>query len=65
MSVNKNWYRLVHGGGFYDSSLKRINPKKCIGLGYELQIIEDFEIESHDLKLGGLITPECYFKNAL
>ena len=47
------------------NKIKRINPKKCIGLGYEFQIIEDFEIESHDLKLGGLITPEGYFKNAL
>lgn len=64
-AVNKNLIRLGYGGGFYDASLKRINPKKCIGLGYEFQIIEDFEIESHDLKLGGLITPEGYFKNAL
>ena len=45
--------------------VRRNKTKKCIGLGYEFQIIEDFEIDSHDLKLGGLITPEGYFKNAL
>jgi len=64
-AVNKNLFRLGYGGGFYDFSLSGIKPNKCLGLGYEFQIVNDLDIEPHDLKLGGLITPEGYFKNAL
>ena len=64
-AVNKNLFRLGYGGGFYDFSLSGIKPIKCLGLGYEFQIVNDLDIEPHDLKLGGLITPEGYFKNAL
>ena len=35
------------------------------GLGYDFQILDEFDIEPHDFKLGKLITPEGYFKNAL
>ena len=61
----KNLYRLGFGGGFYDNSLAEINSNKCLGLGYEFQILDEFDIEPHDFKLGRLITPEGYFKNAL
>ena len=46
-------------------SLTEINSNKCLGLGYEFQILNEFDIEPHDFKLGRLITPEGYFKNAL
>jgi 5-formyltetrahydrofolate cyclo-ligase len=64
-AINKNLYRLGFGGGFYDYSLAEINSNKCLGLGYEFQILDEFDIEPHDFKLGSLITPEGYFKNAL
>ena len=64
-AVNKNLYRLGYGGGFYDCSLSGINSNKCLGLGYDFQILDEFDIEPHDFKLGRLITPEGYFKNAL
>ena len=64
-AVNKNLYRLGYGGGFYDCSLSGINSNKCLGLGYDFQILDEFDIEPHDFKLGKLITPEGYFKNAL
>ena len=64
-AINKNLYRLGFGGGFYDNSLADINSNKCLGLGYEFQILDEFDIEPHDFKLGRLITPEGYFKNAL
>ena len=64
-AVNKNLYRLGYGGGFYDNSLSEINSNKCLGIGYEFQILDEFNIEPHDFKLGRLITPEGYFRNAL
>ena len=64
-AVNKNLYRLGYGGGFYDCSLLGINSNKCLGLGYDFQILDEFDIEPHDFKLGKLITPDGYFKNAL
>ena len=64
-AVNKNLYRLGYGGGFYDYSLSGINSIKCLGIGYKFQILDEFNTEPHDFKLGRLITPEGYFKNAL
>ena len=59
-----NFTRLGFGGGYYDSSLKGITKNKCIGLCYEFQRLNKINTEKHDLELGGIITPNGYFKKS-
>ena len=63
-AINMNFTRLGFGGGYYDSSLKGIKKNKCIGLCYEFQRLKKINTEKHDLELGGLITPNGYFKKS-
>jgi 5-formyltetrahydrofolate cyclo-ligase len=63
-AINKNFSRLGFGGGYYDSSLKGTKKNKCIGLCYEFQRLNKINTEKHDLELGGLITPNGYFKKS-
>ena len=63
-AINMNFTRLGFGGGYYDSSLKGITKNKCIGLCYEFQRLNKINTEKHDLELGGIITPNGYFKKS-
>ena len=59
-----NFFRLGYGGGYYDSSLQNVKKENRIGLSYEFQKINKIDIEKHDIELGGVITPDGYFKKA-
>ncbi len=53
--------RIGRGAGYYDRALEfkknnRESNPKLIGLGYELQLTENFSAESHDVKLDQVIT---------
>ena len=55
VGVDKNGYRLGHGGGYYDRFLEsvtqRSNRPLLIGLIYDFQFIDDSFNELHDIKL--------------
>lgn len=55
------WYhRLGRGKGFYDRLLPLLDCPK-IGMGFSWQMIDTVPVESHDIVLSGVITPErCY-----
>lgn len=52
--------RIGYGKGFYDrllAQLRRLqNPARCVGFGFEAQVIDDLPIEPFDEPLDGLAT---------
>lgn len=63
LAFDRRGGRLGYGGGYYDRLQERFaagrqtEPKPLwIGLGYELQIMEQVPADRHDLRLDGLVT---------
>jgi 5-formyltetrahydrofolate cyclo-ligase len=50
LAVNSRGYRLGYGGGYYDKFLKNRNCLKA-GIGYYLQITDEFEEDEWDVPL--------------
>ncbi len=49
-------YRLGYGGGFYDRTLARLEPRPhTVGLGYTCGFVDDFEPEPHDVPLDAIL----------
>ena len=61
-----NRYRLGRGGGYYDRALQGVRkmsaPPFLIGLGYDMQKIDDCMPEPHDVQMDCIITPSCIIK---
>jgi 5-formyltetrahydrofolate cyclo-ligase len=55
--------RLGRGKGFYDRLLCKTTAVK-IGVGYDFQIIEDIPVESHDIPMDLVLTPNYIIKSA-
>ena len=57
LCVDKNFYRLGYGGGFYDRFLKNIKSKtKSICVIPNELIIEQLPVEDYDIRCDGIIT---------
>lgn len=52
---NDTFYRLGHGGGWYDRLLARQPEAYVIGLGLEIGLVP-FEVEPHDIPMDCIIT---------
>jgi 5,10-methenyltetrahydrofolate synthetase len=49
-------YRLGYGGGFYDRTLARLQPKPyTVGMGFAAGFLPDFEPEAHDMPLDAIL----------
>ncbi len=48
--------RVGRGKGFYDRLLRSMRAIK-IGIGYEFQIVNEIQAESHDVKMDIVISP--------
>lgn len=59
---SKNCYRMGYGKGYYDRFIEKYKPRMKIGLAYEMQIIDDIDINEHDQKLDMVITEENIYK---
>lgn len=56
---DKEGYRIGYGGGFYDRFLLEIRKNiTCIGLAFELQVIESFPHDINDVPMHIIITEE-------
>ena len=55
VAYDKDCYRLGYGGGFYDRFLPNCSSYN-IGISYDFQIVDDFQIESHDIILDEIIS---------
>lgn len=58
---SKTGYRIGFGGGYYDRYFKDYTGIK-VGLCYEWQVLENFNIEEHDKKLDIIITEDNSYK---
>lgn len=65
LAFDRRGYRLGHGGGYYDATLKALRAKKSIvavGLAYSQQAcLFNLPVEDHDQKLDWVITPQEAF----
>jgi 5-formyltetrahydrofolate cyclo-ligase len=56
--------RIGHGMGYYDRLLQKKMSAHCLGLAFELQIVESIPTEKHDVKVEKIVTEEriiiCY-----
>ena len=48
--------RIGHGKGYYDRLLNSKHKALHVGLAYELQMVEDMPVETHDVKVDRIIT---------
>jgi 5-formyltetrahydrofolate cyclo-ligase len=49
-------YRLGYGGGFYDRTLAKLEPRPfTVGLGFTTGYLDDFEPEPHDVPLDAIL----------
>jgi 5-formyltetrahydrofolate cyclo-ligase len=54
--------RLGYGGGYYDRFLKDLAPEVTkIGLGFDLQIIDEIPVESFDISMNIVITEKRWY----
>ena len=53
---DKEGYRTGYGGGYYDRLLARLKGAAQIGIGFQLQVVEQVPRQSHDLPVHLLIT---------
>lgn len=60
---DKSGNRIGYGGGFYDKMIPLFRKDaKTIGIGYELQLVDDIPIEEFDVKINKLITEEQVYE---
>jgi 5-formyltetrahydrofolate cyclo-ligase len=49
-------YRLGYGGGFYDRTLAKLEPRPfTVGLGFTTGYLDEFEPEAHDVPLDAIL----------
>ena len=62
LAFDRRGYRLGHGGGYYDATLKALRDKKdilAVGVAYAQQAcLFNLPVEDHDQKLDWVITPQ-------
>lgn len=49
IAVDKHKKRLGFGGGFYDRTIPAMPHSITIAIGYDFQMIDDFQAEAHDM----------------
>ena len=62
VGFDKKGNRLGHGEGYYDRLLSKPFGTLSIGLAFEIQIIEDIPIDTHDQPVDILITEKRVIK---
>jgi len=55
-------YRLGHGAGYYDRFLLKTTHSFKLGLAYDFQVIPELPLESHDIRMNGILTPSRYLE---
>lgn len=55
--------RVGRGKGYYDKLLADTRATK-VGVGYDFQVVDEIEVESHDIKVDIVITESYYYHTA-
>ncbi|MCM3757000.1 5-formyltetrahydrofolate cyclo-ligase [Sporosarcina aquimarina] len=53
----KEGYRIGYGGGYYDRFLETYT-KETLSIAFEVQLVDQVPIESHDIPVGKILTEE-------
>jgi 5-formyltetrahydrofolate cyclo-ligase len=56
VAFDLNGHRLGRGRGFYDRLLTSVRGMKC-GVAFDQQVVSEFPVEPHDVRLDCLVTP--------
>ena len=60
LAFDADGYRLGYGGGFYDRTLTKLRSEghivHCIGVAYDIQLVDEVPIGEFDAKLDGVLT---------
>jgi len=57
-------YRLGYGGGYYDYTLEQYGSNSIsIGIGYDVQKIDNMPIDDHDIPLNYIVTESFIYHN--
>lgn len=62
IAFDENGHRLGHGAGYYDRFLLKTPNAFKLGLAYDFQLLPEIPVESHDIKMNGLLTPTRYLE---
>jgi 5-formyltetrahydrofolate cyclo-ligase len=49
-------HRLGRGGGYYDATLRDMPGARRVGLAFDVQLLEELPLESHDARLDAIVT---------
>ncbi len=49
-------HRLGRGGGYYDATLREMPEARRVGLAFDVQLLDELPLESHDARLDALVT---------
>lgn len=61
MAFSKDYFRLGHGGGWYDKFLLKVNIKYKFGVCFNDQFIQSLPNEIHDQRMDKIVTEEGVF----
>lgn len=62
VAYDRQGHRLGMGGGFYDTTLKALNPRPLfIGCAYALQLCDNIPHEPWDIRLDSVINEQAMF----
>lgn len=62
MAFDSTGFRLGRGRGFYDRWLAGLTAFRC-GVGFDHQLVPDVPHESHDIRMGVVVTPSGAFRS--
>lgn len=65
VSFDKKCHRIGYGKAFYDSFLCNCPAKINIGIGYDIQILDEFAVEENDISLDMIITESSLYREGL
>ncbi|MCR2834030.1 5-formyltetrahydrofolate cyclo-ligase [Parerythrobacter lacustris] len=57
LAFTESGHRLGQGGGHYDRWLEAHGPVTAIGLAWDVQVVDSIPLETHDMRLDGVVTP--------
>lgn len=57
VAFDRRYHRLGRGKGFYDRLLPMLSCPR-IGMGFSWQVVDTVPVESHDITLDGVVTPD-------
>lgn len=65
LAFDEKLYRLGYGGGYYDRAIAKLRQVKkiiTIGIGFDVQKVDNIPVEPHDQKLDFILTEEKLYK---